>query len=219
MHGIYQLASGPLLWLAFALFILGMLYRLISMGRLAAKKDPPVFAYMSLYYALRSILHWIVPYASVNMRKKPILTAVAFAFHICLFVVPIFLYAHIVLINEAWQVHWRALPDGAADVMTLIVLAGCLFFLGRRLFQPDVRYLTTASDFFLLAVVAAPFITGFWAYHQYPGHAVATIAHILSGELVLVIIPFSRLSHMIFFPFTRGYAGSEFGAIRHARDW
>jgi len=82
-----------------------------------------------------------------------------------------------------------------------------------------VRYLTTASDFFLLAVVAAPFITGFWAYHQYPGHAVATIAHILSGELVLVIIPFSRLSHMIFFPFTRGYAGSEFGAIRHARDW
>ena len=31
--------------------------------------------------------------------------------------------------------------------------------------------------------------------------------------------PWTGLSHALFFPFTRGYIGSEFGAIRHARDW
>jgi hypothetical protein len=45
------------------------------------------------------------------------------------------------------------------------------------------------------------------------------IIHILSGEIMLVAIPFTRLSHMIFFAFTRGYMGSEFGAVRHAKDW
>jgi len=219
MHAIYELASGPLLWLAFGLFILGSLYRLITMGRLAIKKDAVVFNYMSPFYALRSILHWITPFASVNMRKHPVMTTVAFAFHICLFAVPIFLCAHIILINEAWQVHWWYIPNAAADIMTLIVIAACIFFLFRRLLLPEVRYLTTASDFLILAAVAAPFITGFWSYHQFPGHAAAGIIHILSGELVLVMIPFSRLSHMLFFPFIRGHAGSEFGAVRNAKDW
>lgn len=45
------------------------------------------------------------------------------------------------------------------------------------------------------------------------------IVHILSGEFMLIIIPFSRFSHMIFAPLTRAYAGSEFGNVRNARDW
>jgi len=219
MHAIYEIASGPMLWLASGVFILGSFYRLISMARLAAKKDPVVFSYMSAFYSLRSILHWIIPFASVNMRKHPIMTVVAFTFHICLFAVPIFLCAHIILINEAWQVKWWYLPNPIADVMTLIVIGACIFFLGRRLLLREVRYLTTFSDFLILAGVAAPFITGFWSYHQYPGHATAAILHIISGEIILVMIPFTRLSHMLFFPFLRGYAGSEFGAVRNAVDW
>ncbi len=219
LHTVYELASGPLVWLAFAVFILGSLYRLLTMGRLAARKDPMVFNYMSVYYALRSIAHWIIPYASLNMRRHPVMTAVAFVFHICLIAVPIFLSAHIVLIHEAWEVHWWYIPNQAADIMTLMVVAACIFFLCRRLSLPDVRYLTTPSDYIILAAVALPFVTGFWAYHQFPGHVAAGILHMLSGEAVLMMIPFTRLSHMLFFPFIRGYAGSEFGAVRHAKDW
>jgi nitrate reductase gamma subunit len=219
IYTLYEIASGPLVWLALIIFVLGICYRLVTMARLAAKKDPVVFNYMSPYHALRSIFHWIIPYASVNMRKHPVMTAVGFAFHICLIVLPVFLFAHIILIHESWQISWWHIPNSIADIMTLVVIAGIVFFLCRRLILPDVRYLTTASDYFILAAVAAPFITGFWSYHQFPGHSWAGIIHILSGELVLVIIPFTRLSHMIFFPFTRGYAGSEFGAVRHARDW
>ncbi len=219
MHDIYNFVSGPLVWIAFILFIGGSLYQLISRAILASKKDQAVYSYMSLFFALRSILHWIVPFGSVNSRSKPVFTVATFTFHLCLILAPVFLFAHVVLINEAWGISWWFIPDSGADIMTVLVILVCLFFLGRRLFLRDVKYLTSISDYLILGLVAAPFITGFWAYHQLPGYTVMMIVHMLAGEILLAAIPFTKLSHMLFFPFTRGYIGSEFGAVRHARDW
>ena len=219
MHDIYSFVTGPLVWVSFIIFIGGCLYRFISMAVLAKKKDPMVYSYWNNYFAFRSIFHWIIPFASTNWRSKPFFTIVTFAFHICLLMVPIFLFAHVILWKQAWDISWWFISDGVADFMTLVVIGGCIFFLVRRLTQPDVKFLTASSDFIILAIVAAPFITGFWAYHQWIGFKVMGIAHILSGEIMLAAIPFTRLSHMIFFPFTRGYMGSEFGSIRRARDW
>lgn len=219
MHAIYNIVSGPLVWVAFIIFIGGSIYRLVSMALLAKKKDPMVYAYMSPKFALRSIFHWIIPFASVNSRKNPIMTIVTFLFHIGLIFVPIFLFAHIILFKESWNISWWFLPDGAADFMTLIVIAGCIFFAVRRITQPEVNFLTSPSDFVILSIIAAPFVTGFWTYHQWAGHQWMAVLHILSGEIMLAVIPFTRLSHMLFFPFTRGYMGSEFGAVRHVKDW
>jgi nitrate reductase gamma subunit len=46
-----------------------------------------------------------------------------------------------------------------------------------------------------------------------------TTLHILAGEILIALIPFTRLSHALFVLFTRAYMGSEFGAVRNARDW
>ena len=219
MHSIYNFISGPLVWITFIVFIGGSLYRLIRMISLAKKKESFIFSYLSLKYSLRSILHWITPFATVNMRKHPVMTIASFAFHICLFLTPIFLLAHIILLDESWNVSWWSLPDVIADIMTLIVLVSCIFFLFRRLKFPEVKFVSTASDYVLLAVVAAPFITGFMAFHLWFAYQLFFILHILSGEIMLMLIPFTRLSHMIFALFTRAYMGSEFGKIRHARDW
>jgi nitrate reductase gamma subunit len=219
MHSLYNIVSGPLAWLAFAIFIGGSIYRLISLMVLVRKKEPFIFSYMSLKFSLRSILRWSTPFATENMRKHPVLTIVAFAFHVCLILTPVFLLAHVTLVDESWNLSWWTLPDGAAEIMTLIVIAGCVFFLVRRLVNPEVKYVTSASDFIILAVVAAPFITGLIAYYQWFGYQFFMILHILSGEIMLVAIPFTRLSHMWFAPLTRAYMGSEFGGIRHARDW
>ena len=219
MHDIYGFVSGPLVWVSFIIFFGGSLYRLISMVLLAKKKEPMVFEYMSFYYALRSILHWIIPFGTVKWRKNPFFTIVTFTFHICLIFIPIFLFAHIILWKESWDISWWYMSDIASDTMTLIVIAACIYFLVRRIVLPEVQFLTSLSDYAILAVVAAPFITGFWTYHQFPGFRIMGIIHILAGEIMLAAIPFTRLSHMIFFPFTRGYMGSEFGAVRHAKDW
>ncbi len=219
IHEIYSFLRGPMVGVAFTVFLAGSFFRLISMWRLAKKKDGLIFSYISIFFALRSIVHWILPFAGVSMRKHPAMTIVAFLFHVCLFAVPIFLSAHVILFKESWDISWWRLPDMAAEIMSWSVIGSCLFFLGRRIFLPEVRYLTSLSDYLILAAVAVPFISGLWSYHQWAAFQVVMIVHIISGEIMLMIIPFTRLSHMLFFPFTRGYMGSEFGAVRHAKDW
>ncbi|MBW2575541.1 MAG: nitrate reductase [Deltaproteobacteria bacterium] len=219
MHDVYNFVSGPLVWVSFIIFFGGCLYRLISMAVLAKKKDVFVYEYMSFKYGLRSIFHWIIPFGTVKWRKNPILTIVTFTFHICLILVPIFLCAHVILWKESWDIGWWYFSDTTADILTGIVIACCVFFLIRRIVLPEVKYLTSVSDYVILAMVAAPFITGFWTYHQWPGCKITGIVHIIAGEIMLAAIPFTRLIHMVYFPFTRGYMGSEFGAVRNAKDW
>lgn len=219
MHGLYNFVRGPLAWVAFAVFIVGSLYKIISMLRLARQKDIWVYEYTTLYYTIRSIFHWLVPFANINSRERPVFTIVTFAFHICLLAVPIFLLAHVVLWEESFNVNWWTLSDSVADIMALIVVACCGYFLWRRLVLPEAKFVTSASDYVVLAIVVAPFITGFLAYHQWLGYKFWLILHILSGEVWLVCIPFTRLRHMLFFPLNRAYIGSEFGAIRHVRDY
>jgi len=214
----YELVRGPLAWASLILFLAGSLYRILSM-LLEGKKDKVVYPYMSWKHSLRSILHWIVPFGSRNMRMRPVMTVVSFVFHICLLLLPLFLLAHVVLWYESWTLQWWSIPETVADVMTVLVILSCVFFGVRRLTQSEVRNVTSASDFLLLAVVAAPFVTGFLAYHQWGAYRPMLIAHILTGEIMLVAIPFTRLSHMLFFPFTRAYMGSEFGNVGNARDW
>ena len=219
MYTVYNIVTGPLAWVSFILFFGGIIFRLVRLLVLVRKTEKFIFTYMSLKYSLRSIFHWLVPFAATNWRQRPVLTVVTFVFHLGLLIVPIFLLSHVVLWDEAWNLSWGTLPDGLADVLTLIVIACCIFFLVRRLARPEVKFVTDASDYLLLAMVAAPFVTGFLAYHQWFGTDWMTIVHMLCGEIMLAAIPFTRLSHMISSVLTRAYMGSEFGKVRHARDW
>lgn len=219
MHDLYQFVSGPMVWISLIVFLGGSLFRLIRMMVLVVRKERFIFTYMSWKYSMRSILHWITPFATENWRLHPVLTIATFLFHICLILVPVFLLSHIVLWDESWSISWWSIPEGLADFMTMIVIGGCIFFLVRRLKLPEVRFVTSASDYVILALVAAPFITGFLAYHQWVAYKVVIILHILTGEIMLMAIPFSRLIHMLFSPLMRAYMGSEFGGIRHAKDW
>ena len=219
MHDLYGWLTGPLAWAAFIVFIGGCCYRLAAMLLMVRSRENFIFSYMSWKYSLRSILHWIVPFAATNWKKHPVLTVVTFAFHACLFLTPFFLMAHVILWDEAWHIGWWTLPDRLADIMTLIVVGACVFYLIRRISLPEVQYVTDASDYLILIMVAAPFVTGYVAYHQWLNYPLFLNLHILSGEILLAAIPFTRLSHMLFSPFTRAYMGSEFGAVRHAKDW
>jgi nitrate reductase gamma subunit len=219
MHALYQFVAGPLAWVAFIVFVGGCLFRLIRLIQQVNEKERFIYSYMSWKYSLRSIGHWITPFATENMRRNPFMTIVTFAFHICLLLTPIFLLSHIVLVDEGWGLSWWALPDGLADLMTLVVIGSCVFFMVRRQVRPEVQYVTSVSDYVILAIVAAPFLTGLFAYHQWLDYRLMLVLHILSGEIMLMAIPFTRLSHMVLSPLTRAYMGSEFGGVRKARDW
>jgi nitrate reductase gamma subunit len=138
-------------------------------------------------------------------------------FHICLIVVPIWFSGHISLWEESrFEWSWTPIPDGLADRMTLIFLAIALFFLLRRIVSADIRLLSTFSDYLLIVVVAMPFITGYFLTNGtvdnigFLGENIQLI-HMLSGELMLILIPFTKLSHFVLFFFSRGATAIEFG--------
>lgn len=215
---MYQFVSGPLVWIAFIVFVGGMVYQFVTMLR-SAQKDKVIYPYMSLKYSLRSLFHWIIPFASRNMRARYEVTIVTFVFHICLVLIPIFLLAHVAMFAFAWGAKWVVISEGAANYMTLAVILACVFFFLRRLMLPEVKFVTDVSDYVLLAIAFAPFATGFAANRQWFDYETTIIIHMICGSLMLMVIPFTRLSHMLFFPFTRAYMGSEFGAVRNSRDW
>ncbi|MFC1708173.1 TmcC family electron transfer complex membrane anchor subunit [Planctomycetota bacterium] len=215
---MYDFIRGPLVWTVFLIFFAGCIYKLVRLVR-RAKDDKVVLPYMTWKHSLRSIAHWVVPFGARNMRLRPVMTVATFAFHLCLLVTPLFLMAHNVLWFESWGLSLPSLPERVADVMTLVVIAAGVFFLARRIYVPVVAYVTDVSDYLILLVAIAPFITGFMATQGWFHYDTMLILHILSGALWLVAIPFTRLSHMIYFAFTRAYMGCEFGAVRNARDW
>jgi hypothetical protein len=45
------------------------------------------------------------------------------------------------------------------------------------------------------------------------------ILHIIFSEILLILIPFTKLGHMILFFFTRAFIGFEMGGRRGARSW
>ncbi|WDP86110.1 MAG: nitrate reductase [Desulfobacter sp.] len=219
MNGFIDFIMGPMVWISVMIFIVGLILKVAGIVRKVREKESYIFSYMTLYHSLRSIGAWLIPFFPRATRQQPVFYAVSYIFHLALFVVPLFLSAHIVLVEEAFNVSWPALNDGVADILTVVIVAALGFFAGRRILVPEVKFLTSVKDFFLIFMVLLPFLTGFLAYHQVAAYEWMMIVHILSGELMLIIIPFSRFSHMITAPLTRAYMGSEFGNVRHARDW
>jgi len=215
---MYEFVRGPLVWIAFIAFFGGALYKIIHMT-LLAKKEKSVFPTLEARFSFRSLLHWLVPYANRNTRIRPFFTAISFAFHICLLITPLFVMGHAVLWEESWGISWWSLPPGVADAMTLVVIAGGVFFILRRVAAPEVRNVTFLSDYAIVLLVIAPFLTGFVAHQQWLPYRVMIILHIVTGCMWLIAIPFTRLAHMLWFFLSRSYMGSEFGAVRNARDW
>jgi len=215
---IYNLVRGPFVWIAFFVFI-GMSAYKVSRLYLMAKKEKVVLPSIKWEAASRSILHWIIPFGSRNWIMRWPITITTFVFHIGLVFTPIFLLSHNILWYESWGINWWTLPENVADIMTLLVIVTSVIFFMRRLFAPEVRFVTSADDFLILAISFFPFLTGFLAYHEWLlPYKPMVILHILFGEAMLIAIPFTRLAHMFYFFMTRAFMGSQ-AAGWGGKDW
>ena len=212
----YLFVEGPLLWIAFLVFIIGSLLRVAMFLVASTKKDKIIYQHFSWKYALSSIGRWLLP-INKSVSKNPVFSILGYIFHICLIVVPIWFSGHIYLWEESrFEWSWTPIADWLADWMTIILLIIALFFLLRRIFSADIRLISGFADYLLIIVTALPFLTGYFLTHgtldniAFLGNNM-TLIHMLSGEIMLMLIPFSKLSHFILFFFSRGATGIEFG--------
>jgi nitrate reductase gamma subunit len=215
---MYAFLTGPMLWLSFAICIVGCVYRAVKYVKgLSWQLDRVPYGYyrsLAIKGALKSIFHWLTPFASRSWRVKPVFAAAFFLLHIGLVLVPIFLYAHIMLLGERFGITWPALPAGLADALTILSIAAGAFILLRRFALPEVRIITTAHDIWVMAISLAPLVTGFVAAHQTGENNGWLLAHIITGEIWLIAIPFTKLSHVVLFFCSRAQIGVDFGVKR-----
>lgn len=215
---MYEFLTGPMLWISFGVFFVGLAYRVVWYIRgLSWKLDRVAYRkHMGLGVrgAVRSVLYWLVPFGSVGWRTKPIFTLMFYAFHSGLVIVPLLLEGHAVMIEEGLGIPWPSMPMWLADALTIAALIAAVGIAIRRFALPEVRILTTSYDYFLLAISTAPLFTGFMAANEIGGYQFWLLAHILSAEILLILIPFTKLYHVVGFFLSRAQLGMDFGIKR-----
>ena len=215
---MYQFITGPLVWISFLIFFIGLIVRgVLYIKGLNWQKDRVAYSEHMSYGikgALRSIFFWLIPFGTKSWREKPLFTIMFFVFHISLLITPIFLSAHNIMLKQGIGISLPTIPDSLADVLTIALLVVALFFILRRIALAEVRIISKPYDYLLIVITAAPFLTGFISYHQIYNSNFWIIAHIISGEIMLIAIPFTKLSHFILFFFSRAQIGMDFGIKR-----
>ncbi len=215
---MYAFLTGPMLWLSFAIFFIGCIYRIVKYVKgLSWQLDRVPYGHyrdLAVKGALKSIFHWLTPYASRSWRVKPVFAAAFFLFHIGLVIVPIFLFGHVMVLSERFGISWPTLPAGVADLLTILAILAGVFILLRRYALPEVRIITSPHDLLIMAISLAPLITGYVAAHQAGGGGAWLTAHVLTGEIMLIAIPFTKLSHVVLFFMSRAQIGMDFGVKR-----
>jgi nitrate reductase gamma subunit len=214
MHALYDFLTGPALWFALIVFFGGLLARGAFLVGLSLERDRVFWNHLDAKWSLKSIFFWLLPLGSRSLRQQPLFGLAFWVFHVCLLAVPIFLGAHNIMWEEAFGWSLPTLPNWLADWGAVLLMAAAAVLLVRRVARPEVRILSGAWDYAVLLLTAAPFATGFIAYHQYGDYLLWLNLHILAGELMLVVVPFSKLGHLILFFFTRAFIGSDMGARR-----
>ena len=215
---LYNLLTGPVFYLALGVCIIGMIIRFVlyfnglswQLDRVAYKP----YLGMGLKGAIRSIYRWLIPYGTYSWRSQPVMAFAFFGFHIGAIFVPLFLIAHNVFLKEKLGFSLFTLSTQAADILTWVALICLLFLILRRLVLPEVRILTDRKDWGILIITLAPFITGLVARYNVGDYDLWLTLHILTGEIVLFAIPFTKLSHVFLFFASRAQIGMDFGIKR-----
>jgi nitrate reductase gamma subunit len=202
---------GPALQVASIIFILGIAVRVLEVLVLGRKADLAEARGSAVAGGLRTIVMRTVQ--DPGTWKRSTFTLVAgFIFHIGLFIT-ILLYApHILVIEEVLGVSWPALPTPVIDATAVITIIALIAVLIHRLRDPVIRFLSRFQDYLVWFVTILPLVTGYIAFHRVGMSPPMLIAiHILSVELLMVVFPFTKLTHAVTLFMARYYNGAIAG--------
>ena len=217
---LLDFARGPGLAASAAIFVAGIAWRLYGIFRQPARADfslprTPV-SWMS---GARAIFAKMLPPKGVKVRGAQMLNA--YGYHVALALVAFAFAPHIAFVARHLGVGWPALPDPVTYVATAVAILGLVLALVMRLSHPVLRLLSGFDDYFSWAVTMAPLLTGM-ALIERPYYPVPVVApalptnptllavHLLTLELLLVWLPFGKLSHAFLVFVSRWRTGRDF---------
>ncbi len=139
-------------------------------------------------------------------HARGLFSVTSIVFHVSIIITPLFLAGHILLWKRGLGVSWPAMGNVAADGLSLVAVASVVLLLLLRVGSRTARAISRPQDYLLLVLIAVPFVSGLLAMHphynpfSYDG---VMLVHVLAGNLVLMLIPFTKLSHVALLPFTQ----------------
>ena len=152
-------------------------------------------------------------------------------FHAAILVVPIFLVGHIALWARGIGLSWPGIPNQVADVLTIVAIVTAVALVLQRVLARATRALSRAQDFILPLIIAMPFGSGFLLMHPTLNpfsYSATLLVHALSANLVLILLPITKLSHVVLLPSAQvvaemGWrwpadAGSKVAAALHKQE-
>lgn len=99
--------------------------------------------------------------------------------------------------------------------LQVLFAIGCIigwYRLYRRLYDPVINLISTPDDFFSLLLITLWLFVSIWAAPNRPDQAEGPLlAYFVLTAFFLVYVPFSKISHYLYYPFTRFYFGRTMG--------
>lgn len=198
---LLDFARGPGMNLALAVFVLGILWRILGIALLR---------YRTLHAEPRKsfsygLMHGLATSGSRSWPHKEFIgrtgygEALGYSYHIGLFVVILGFAPHIQFFKGLFDVSWPAMPSTWIQIISVLTLTLLVAVLARRLTHNVIRRLTNFDDLFSWFAVALTVVTGLMATgHMVTDYETMLGIHLLSVELLLVWFPFGKLMHAFF---------------------
>jgi nitrate reductase gamma subunit len=202
---------GTGLQIAIALFCLGMVFRLAQNIFIGRARNLSVARGSQFGPGLRTIWRRSIPEPGLSHRSY--FTHIAgYIFHIGLFVTLLFLSEHILVFKNLLGFGWPALPRAIIDITALLSIAALVAILIRRFMDPVLKQISDYQDYLAWLLTIAPLATGFMVLHPMGMTYQTTLVwHLISIELLLIAMPFTKLSHALSIFISRWYNGAIAG--------
>jgi nitrate reductase gamma subunit len=194
----------------FALSFLAIVYviRVIWLFRFQSKRERTYPAGDRNSGILFSMMNIAMPWAMESVRKKPGFYVQFILFHLgviaaitATFIIP---YCPQLFESGAWVFIFQAFV-GSAFIVGILRLC-------RRIKNPAIRLISTADDYFSLILMTVYFAVAFWAIpNTYERSEWPLILFFALTAFFLMYVPFSKIGHYLYYPFTRYFIGRTMG--------
>lgn len=216
----YQLLAftrGPLFQVALLVFLGGMVYRLIRVLFLGWKPDKVPARGSKLGGTAKSFAKGLlvlpfIPWVKRTFSKNPVIYLAGGLFHLGLFAVLIFGTPHMLVWKSLLGFGWPTLPLPVTDWLAAVAIVAMIALLIHRLVNPVMKLITGPAEWLNWLFVFLPMITGYlMTHHVVNPYEKIYALHMITVDVLLIWIPFSRISHFIFYFFSRTIHGFEYG--------
>ncbi|MFN3545674.1 MAG: hypothetical protein ACK4UX_12570 [Thiobacillus sp.] len=198
---------GPGLDIALGIFVLGVLWRLIEIYTLGRKPDLAEARHVAGASGWHTVFRRSVPPPGM-LKRSPVSYIGGYIFHVGLAIIVFGFAPHILLITNLTGLSWPGLPSQFVDLVTVVTMAAMVVVLVDRMMKPAKRFLSTFEDWFTWAVTFLPVLTGWMAVqHLLLPYTLMLAIHILTVEILLIVLPFTKLFHAFTLIGSRWYNG------------